>query len=217
MYKIKQNVAYLSLMLSIPILSAIYPLLNKVSPNGAGSLVTNIDKAIPFIPAFILAYVAWYPFIILTLLYLCIKDKKIYLRTLASIDIGLLVAFVFFYIFQTYVPRPVVDGTDIFSQIVRIIYSCDKPYNCFPSIHVLECYLMMKGIHEYTKAPKATVIFIDFMSVLIIVSTWFVKQHVILDAVGGIYIGEVIFNAVPVLSMAVITLNKLRLKYTTNQ
>jgi membrane-associated phospholipid phosphatase len=216
MTKLKENILYLSFILIIPLLSIIYPILNHNS-NGTQSLVTKLDTSTPFIPEFIIPYVLWYPFIFLTLVYICYKNKKVYIRTLSSIGIGMLISFIIFYVFQTHVPRPIIEETDIFSNLVAVIYKNDKPFNCFPSLHVLESYLMIKGIYACSERNKAILWTVNITAVLIILSTLFIKQHVILDAIGAIYLAEIIFNLMPSLERIVLLFKKVKPSYTTNQ
>ena len=202
-------------MLTIPMVSGFYPLFNNAK-NGAQMVFLPLDYKVPFIKEFIVPYIAWYPFIILTMIYLCFKDKRVYYRTLASLLIGFIASFTIFYVFQTHVPRPVVEGNDIFSKLVRLIYSNDQPYNCFPSLHVLESHLMVMGVSALENKSKKLHYFVIFTSVMIILSTQFIKQHVIIDIVGGIYLAEVIFNAVPGLKRIAFTLWKSRVKVVEN-
>lgn len=196
MSKLKESLIDLSCLLSIPLTGLAYPLLNNAS-NGAQSLVTEVDRAIPFVKEFIIPYVLWYPFIFACLLYFFMKDRRVYFKTLISINIGMITSFIIYLVFQTHVPRPALEGNDLFTRLVGAIYNGDNPYNCFPSIHVLESYLMIKGIHACRDKSGFAVISTDLMAVLIIFATLFVKQHVIIDVLGGIYLGEIVFNLVP--------------------
>lgn len=179
-------------MMSIPISNIFYRLLNN-SSRGAYSLILDIDKKVPFIKEFILPYIIWYPFIFLALIYLRFKDKGIYYRTLISLNIGLISCYLIFYFFQTTVARPTLVGTDIFTDLVNIIYNHDRPYNCFPSVHVITTYIVMRGINIVSK-KKLILLSSNIIGALIILSTQFVKQHVILDLIAAILLGELIFK-----------------------
>lgn len=209
--KLKENYKHILMLLTIPMVSAFYPLFNNTR-NGYQEVITPIDNAIPFVKEFIVAYVAWYPFIILTMIYLCLKDKRVYYRTLISLLLGFVASFIIFFIFQTHVPRPDVDGNDIFSGLVRLIYASDKPYNCFPSLHVLESHLMVMGVNALDEKSKKVQYFTIFCSIMIILSTQFVKQHVFIDIIGGLYLAEVIFNAIPSLKRIALSIWKRRVK-----
>lgn len=191
----KENFMAFSLLLTIPLLTTFYVLLNN-SKRGVYNLVTDMDKAIPFMSIFVIPYILWYAFIILTFLYLCIKDREMYYKTLISYDIGMVVCFIIYFMFQTTVPRPEVAGSDIFSRIVMLIYKYDQPFNCFPSIHVLSCYLMIKAINESKAGNLINKILVFCVASAIILSTLFIKQHVILDAFSAMFISGIVFNFV---------------------
>lgn len=192
---LKSNMLAFCTMLLIVPLNGFYLILNN-SKRGAYNLTTPIDNSIPFIKEFIIPYVAWYGFIFFVMAYLCFKDRKIYYITLVCYIIGLISSFVTFYFFQTTVPRPEVLGNDVFSKMVLQIYSADEPYNCFPSIHVLTSFLMVKAVSASKFRNIPNLIIVWFSSVMIILSTLFVKQHVLLDAVSGIIYADLIFRLV---------------------
>lgn len=192
---LKDNFVALSFLLTIPLLNISYFVLNN-SKRGVYNLVTDIDKAIPFMSIFVIPYVSWYAFVILTFMYLCIKDRDTYYKTLISYDIGMVVCYIIYFMFQTTVPRPEVVGNDIFSRIVMLIYYYDEPFNCFPSIHVLSCYLMIKAINTSKAGNLVNRIIVFCVATSIILSTLFIKQHVVLDAFSAMFISGIIFNLV---------------------
>lgn len=198
--KIIKTFIALTLSLIVPLVSLIYGLINKPH-GGARILVTSVDRSIPFVKEFILPYVSWYFFIYSSLIILCLFDRKNYYRTLTSYIMILLTSFLIFMLFQTTVPRPVVAGDDIFSKLVRMIYTNDKPFNCLPSIHVSTSYLIMRAVSLSTLKNKAYRIFINALGVLIILSTLFVKQHVILDVAAGVVLSESVYKLINSLAL----------------
>lgn len=206
MKEIIQNFRSLSLMLSIPILNIFYVLLNNAE-RGAYSLMTDLDRNIPFVKEFIIPYVIWYFFVFGTLVFFCLKDKKVYYQTLLSIDLGLIICYITYFVFQTHVPRPELIGDDILTKLVALIYFKDQPYNAFPSIHVLLSFLMIKGNNKYQGRNFWNMSLVYINGILIILSTLFVKQHVVLDVFAGIVLGNVVFDLVYTLD-----LEKLRVK-----
>lgn len=195
MERVRSNFNHLLSLFSIPIVNISYTLLNN-SKRGSFTLITEIDKNTPFLKEFIVPYLAWYPYIFAILLYLCLKDLNAYYKTLISINIGLVVCYVVYFFFQTTVPRPELYGNDILVKLTGLVYRFDKPFNCFPSIHVLTCYLMIKGINFEHNFNILSKIIVYSFSIIIILSTLFVKQHVIMDLVSGIALGELVFQFV---------------------
>lgn len=193
--EVKQSLKSLCLMLSIPMLNIIYCFLNNAD-RGAYNLVTDLDLNVPFLKVFILPYLIWYFFIFGTLIYFCFKDKKIYHRTLIAINLGLLISYGIYFVFQTHVPRPELTGTDFLTRLIAFVYSNDQPYNAFPSIHVLVSFLMIKAINKYPGKNLLNISFVYLIAVLIMLATQFIKQHVILDLLSAVVLGSLIFDLV---------------------
>ena len=194
MKKLKESFIPLSFMISIVVSNIFYKILNNGDGN-VNSLVTNVDKTIPFLKVFIVPYITWYGYIAVGLVYLCMKKRKAYYTSLISLNIGLIICYIIYATFQTTVPRPVITGSDILSKLVNMIYKHDNPYNCFPSMHVTTTYILMKGINDTENNIIISFIF-NIIGILIIVSTQFVKQHVVLDLVFALLLCEVIFRFV---------------------
>lgn len=184
-YDVKNIIKRSFLMLSIPTMNIIYEMLNK-DTGKAILMETNLDRLIPFNRFFIIPYVLWYGYIAFFLIYFCIIDAKQYYKLLGCMNAGLLVCYLIFYFFPTTVTRPVLNGNDIFIKLVKLIYLKDKPYNCFPSIHVLHSMLVALCVIEEDKISKVIKYISSFIAVSIIISTLFVKQHYIPDIVSGI-------------------------------
>ncbi|MFC4809395.1 phosphatase PAP2 family protein [Paenibacillus sp. GCM10023250] len=178
-------------MLLLPILNLFYVLLNRPGEQ-VHRLATGFDRALPVIPAFSVPYVLWYPFVALTLIGLFLRDRRSYYRMLGALCLGLVMCYLVYACFQTTVDRPAVAGDGLFPSLMRGVYANDAPFNCFPSIHVLTSYLMLRAASSYRLPLRAG---IRIMSVLIMCSTLFVKQHVIADVAAGIATAELAYFA----------------------
>lgn len=180
-------------LLIIPIINVNYFLASVVSDNGI-SLTTSLDRKIPFNAFFILPYIYWYVFVVLGFILIMRKDRERYIRCLIATTIGMCVSYVFFYVFPTEISRPVVNDSNILNKLVNMIYYNDRPVNCFPSLHVLNTYLIMR----YTKIDDSKRIFsyTQIVGILIILSTVFIKQHFVYDILGSIIISEIIISIV---------------------
>jgi membrane-associated phospholipid phosphatase len=175
-------------LLSIPLIGMLYSIQNHAKPI-VHELATQLDRATPFIPFFSVFYFIWYPFIFITLFMIFQKKSSAYYHTLVAVCMGILFANVIFLVFQTHVPRPQLgEGWNYF---VPITYRLDEPYNGFPSIHVLTCYLMLRGTRVLAVSSRLGVAILAWM---IILSTLFIKQHVIADVAGGIALGEIVLR-----------------------
>jgi hypothetical protein len=189
---ISSHLMALSWLLSIPLLGMVYVFLNRHNVK-AYSLVTDFDRHIPFLKIFILPYVSWLLFILVSLIYLCMRNRQIYYQTLIYFNVGLLVCYGIYFFFQTSVPRPVLTGNDGLTNMVRSIYHLDEPYNCFPSTHVLTSYFILRAFNSASNISRRIRVGVSLMSLLIMVSILFVKQHVLLDLIGAVGVVEVIY------------------------
>jgi membrane-associated phospholipid phosphatase len=191
----RKHALALSYLLTIPVMGFIYTLLNT-SSRQVHSLNTHMDQHIPFIQAFIVPYMLWMPFLYLTLVYFCMKDRNMYYCTLLAYNVGVLVSYGFYMFFQTTVPRPEISGEGLISQMTAFLYRADQPFNCFPSIHCMSSYLLFRALFTSSIKNKRNLTLIGSSAFIIILSTLFVKQHVVLDAVGGVILAEVLTRLV---------------------
>jgi membrane-associated phospholipid phosphatase len=183
-----QKLVPLLWLLSIPLLGTLYSLQNHAKPV-VHVLSTQWDRATPFVPFFSIFYFIWYPFIFIALFLIFQKRSSAYYQTLIAICFGILLANIAFWVYPTHVPRPQLgEGWNFF---VPITYRLDEPYNGFPSIHVITCYLILRGSRIL---PRSSYLAVAVMSWLIILSTLFIKQHVLADVAAGIVLGQIVFR-----------------------
>ncbi|QTH41772.1 phosphatase PAP2 family protein [Cohnella sp. LGH] len=186
----------LLLMLMFPVLGWMYALTNNIENQEVYSLAMAADEAIPYLKWFALPYSVWIFYIYVCLFYFFKKDISVYYRNLMTYAICALLCYLIYSVFQTTVARPPVIGDDPFSWLMRYIYNRDQPYNCFPSIHCFSSYMVMRAIWTSSFRNKWNLTLITGMSSLIIMSTLFVKQHVIMDVLGAIFVVEVVTAAI---------------------
>jgi len=191
-YGIKEICKRLSFCLIIPLVSMFYPILNRYRGN-LNIVKLPIDDMIPFSKFFILPYVSWYPFVAAFLIILCFIDKEKYFKLLISLTLGMLTCYVIYYFYPTYVERPFIQGRDLFSNLVLWIYRRDNPYNCWPSIHVLNSFLVVIYITESVKVNKFAKIICAIIATLIILATMFLKQHYFSDVIAAMVLGSLLY------------------------
>lgn len=195
LHKYKSYLLALSLLGSIGFMSIFYELLNH-DRGHARFLYSPIDQLIPLVPGMTLPYILWYPFIFLAMAFLCLYDRPVYYRILITMNICLAVCYFIYYHFQTSVPRPYVSPTSWSRRLLLSLYNRDKPFNCFPSIHALHSYLVMRGAWASKKIANWMKWLISICAVTIILSTLMIKQHVIYDSLSAILLGETVFALV---------------------
>lgn len=189
--------APLLLMLVFPVLGYLYKAFNQPTDQ-VYSLVTPFDESTPFLKWFALPYSVWIVYIYICLIYFFFKDRATFYRGILLYTLCALSCYMIYSVFQTTVPRPVVVGDDVFSQLMQYIYKRDQPFNCFPSIHCFSSYLMIRLLSVSPVRNKVNRVLIYGMSTTIIASTLFVKQHVLWDVIGAVTLVEVMYLLVVV-------------------
>ena len=175
--------------------SIIYPLMNSYR-GGEQIMEVYIDKIIPFNKYFVIPYVSWYVYILLFMVIFCIINERTYYRLLISLSVGMIICYVTFYIFPTTVPRPTIITRDVFSRFVLSIYKNDNPYNCFPSVHVVNAMIVSIYVNREEKFNKTIKIISSLVAFLIVISTMLIKQHVFVDVVSGVIVAYSVYMAV---------------------
>ena len=146
-------------------------------------LRTPLDQAMPTVPAFVVPYVSLEPVTYGTLIGFLLFRIRLYRSAASSLVAAFLLAAVVFALAQTYVQRPTVTGSDVFSRMVRDVYASDQPYNDFPSLHVAVSIIL--AIHWW-RAGRAVGWIAAAWAVLVIASTQLIHQHYLADIGGGL-------------------------------
>jgi membrane-associated phospholipid phosphatase len=142
----------------------------------------TLDRAFPLQPAWMLVYGSLYVFVVLLPL-LIVRDQALARRAMQAYLLVMVVSYVGFLVYPTAAPRPAeVPGDGFAAWSLRLAYSLDAPYNCFPSLHVayafvsaLTCYRINRGVGVAAAVWAA----------LIGVSTLYTKQHYAVDVIAG--------------------------------
>lgn len=158
------------------------------------NLVGNvIDTKIPFLPVFFIPYCIWYLMIFIIPYYLYCKDKDKYIKYTMAYILCSMIGNIVFISYPSTVARPTVTGTDIFSLIAKFIYWIDTPTNCFPSLHCAISMLFILYICESKNTNIITKISVCIISILIMLSTLFTKQHVVVDFISGDILALIVY------------------------
>lgn len=158
------------------------------------NLVGNvIDTKIPFVPAFFIPYCIWYLMIFIIPYYLYCKDKDKFIKYTMAYILCSMIGNIVFISYPSTVARPTVTGTDIFSLIAKFIYWIDTPTNCFPSLHCAISMLFILYICESKNTNTITKISVCIISILIMLSTLFTKQHVVVDFISGDILALIVY------------------------
>ena len=153
----------------------------------------QLDDLIPFCKYAIVPYILWFPWIPFTLFYLLYKaPREDFWRLCIPLFTGMTMTLLFYAIVPNGLAlRPkYVPGTDIFAQLVRMIYRSDTPMNVCPSIHVFNSVTLMLAYYRSAifDAPRRRWMRSAAMvlCVSISLSTILLKQHSVIDVVFGL-------------------------------
>lgn len=156
-----------------------------------------IDDKIPFCEYFIIPYFLWFAFVPITMVYLLFYSRKEFYEASAFLFIGMTI----FLIISTVWPnglnlrQDISFRDNIFAKTVDMLYTTDTSTNVFPSIHVfntLGCLIALlksRGLNGHNVIKSFAVI----LSILIILSTMFLKQHSIIDVIGGFVLALIMY------------------------
>ncbi len=168
------------------VVQSFYFPLNRLLSGGVAPQLP-LDAGIPLWPAWVVVYAAvtvwWYT----AYLWAGWKMEERLLRSfVAGVVFILLISQVIFFTFPTYVVRPHLGSTGFWEFWLGMIYSNDRPYNAFPSLHVSITFII--SLFWGIWFPRSRWLQILVLA-LVICSTVFTKQHYWLDLVGGLGMG----------------------------
>lgn len=162
---------------------------------------TALDDKIPFIEYFIIPYTLWFAFIAVTFGYFFLfAEKSEFYRLIIMMFTGMTV----FLIISTVYPnglnlRPDTFVRDnLFVDMVKNLYRADTPTNVLPSIHVynsLGAYIAIshcRKLKQYRWVQVSSLI----LTVSIILSTMFLKQHSVIDVFAAFAMAGIMYIAV---------------------
>lgn len=153
-------------------------------------MTTAADNVVPVIPAFTVIYFGCYIFWIVNYIKICRLGKEHCYRYLFADLMGKMICAVFYLALPTTNVRPVIEGTGIFNEMLRFLYTIDSADNLFPSIHCLVswyCYCGLRGQKSVSKFYRG---FSLVFALAVCLSTLTTKQHVIADVAAGVAFAE---------------------------
>jgi len=163
---------------------------------------SRLDDLIPFNEVFIIPYFIWFAYIFITVAYFFLTSKKDFYRCCAYLFSGMTVCLIVYTFFPNghhlRVDLNTLGRSNIFIDMLSGIYHIDTATNVFPSIHVFNSVGAFIAIHKSEKLHKikwlqwSTLI----LTILICMSTVFLKQHSILDVFGALVLNTIIYTIV---------------------
>lgn len=152
---------------------------------------TVFDDMIPFCEFFIVPYLLWFPYMVAAVLYFVFlnKNKHEYYQLTFNLMLGMTLFLIVSYVYpniQHLRPTEFV-RENVFTDMVRSLYRTDTPTNILPSIHVFNSLAVHMSLTscEALRSKKWLKRSSLVLTVLIILSTMFLKQHSVIDVFLG--------------------------------
>lgn len=157
----------------------------------------KMDDKIPFCEFFIIPYLLWFAYIAWILLYLFFTNEKDFHKCCTFLFTGMTIFLIISTLFPNihYLRPSTMPRDNIFTHMVSILYSVDTSTNLWPSIHVYNSMgVLFAVMHNDRLNVKNPIRLGCFMLTLsIILSTVFLKQHSVYDVMTGILMGVAIY------------------------
>lgn len=184
-----------------PVYLLIYLAMERLFPTIQWATQTPLDRLFPFCEAFVIPYCLWYPLLILVGVYLLRWDVPAYRRYMRFLAATFFLSeLVWLLLPNGQALRPaVMPRENLLSALVAMIYSADTCTNVFPSVHVVGAIGAMLAVWDCPKLcqnHRRVCWAVSILTVLICLSTLFIKQHTVLDVLSGVLLSMAV--AVPV-------------------
>ena len=142
---------------------------------------STLDSLFPLAPAWSLVYLSL--FLAALLPVFVVHQQELIRRVVLMFLTTWWSAFAVFLLYPTAAPvhAPVI-GDSFTDVVIRGLYGSDVPYNCFPSLHVAQCYLAACCCH---KVHPLTGVVTFVWATMVALSTLYTKQHYVVDVVAG--------------------------------
>lgn len=151
------------------------------------------EKDLPLWPALIFAYLLEFAFF--GVAYLAVDDLPFFKKVAQAVFVCVTIHFLVFLAFPVeYHLRPDVDPNRGWAYLlVDFYYWLDLPYNCFPSLHVSNVFLVSFFMQRFRPGFGWV---LHPLAILVAVSVVMVKQHYVADVAAGFFVGWFVYRQV---------------------
>lgn len=156
------------------------------------------DRLIPFVPWTLSIYFGCYLLWVVNYILSVRQEKAEAYRFLSADFLAKCICLFFFLVLPTTNIRPEVPDTGFWNRGIRFLYRIDAADNLFPSIHCLTSWFCYIGIRRAKTIPTAYRRFTLIAAIAVCISTLTTRQHVLVDAVGGVLLAEASYYLVSV-------------------
>lgn len=162
-----------------------------------------LDDIIPFSEYFVVPYLLWFLYVPISMGYIALKSRDEFYKASAYLFIGMSICLFICTIWPNGQDLRIENldiDKNIFTQLVGYIYHADTNTNVFPSIHSYNSFaifmMLFESKHISGKFRMPVIIGAGVLTALIITSTVVLKQHSIVDAIGGVVLGVIMYGLV---------------------
>lgn len=163
-------------------------------------IYTKLDDLIPFNELFIVPYLLWFAYIFVTVAYLLLTSKQDFLKCCAYLFTGMTICLIIYTLWPNGHYLRIKDlnslgRSNIFIDLLSMIYSLDTATNVFPSIHVFNSVGAFIAINKNEKLHNIKWLQWSslILTVMICLSTVYLKQHSVLDIFGGLALNIIMY------------------------
>ena len=153
----------------------------------------EIDAHIPLVPAFVYVYVLAFPFWVLSYVLIAYDGAYAAKRLCAADMLGKIVCLICFIAIPSSLTQPTAEQiSGVGAWALKIVYFLDEPTKLLPSMH---CFVSYLCVRPYFCSIRRDIkpwlrLAASIFALLICLSTVFTKQHVVLDVITGVLLGE---------------------------
>ena len=171
---------------------ALYFPINRMA-HGGTQLSLPIDRLIPLFPPAVVPYLSGSILFAALPVWAAFHAKPgEFTAYTISILLATGISCIIYLAVPTFVTRPEITATDVFSKMLRMLYQTDRAYNAVPSGHAM--YTTLSFLYLSRWKPDYRLIWLA-AALLILASTLLTGQHYFLDMAAGIALGLLSYAA----------------------
>ena len=193
-HKIKTEYPHAILVLYFAFYLPWFSWLNVFTPTRSN--ITEIyckwDDMIPFNELFVIPYFLWFAYIAVGYVFLFFNNRNDFIRMCTFLYTGMTICLIIYTIFPNYqtlrVDYDTLGRNNFLIEAIRLLQQGDTPHDVFPSIHCFNSIGMNIALwkNKWCKRHPIVIVAATVLTILICMSTVFVKQHSILDFFGAV-------------------------------
>ncbi len=147
-----------------------------------------LDKQLPFTPAAIWVYLAF--FLLIPYTYITVPAERL-LRLRYAMQLCALISGVVFLILPTELNYPDVTGHGISAELLRFLMAIDSPKNCLPSLHAALSLVCVIALWQKQQLLRSVSIVVCGLAIGISIIQ--LRRHLTIDVSAGLVVGCIAF------------------------